>query len=268
MPAQQLDIVKLRYTISIAIFLTNLAIGFSQDSKNLVSVKVLDSNAVDSSFLNYLLKNIICDSFTFVLQKNRSLFYEKSLRLGNIELYSGQLTGTTHLPPVKFLIEGDKITPYYNLNDKLLFFELLKSKLYQFPLLMFKKFNIEEFLFTQESKLIAGKVCDKGYSLGPDGDTTIVWMQKGSDESKISTVFNLYFTKPPPSPIMEFSIRNFRMGDSILEELTYSIYNAEIGDFSKEFNDLKNYKRVSEAEINAEMDTIRRKLIEVPNIKN
>jgi len=251
----------LRYLISIAILLSDATIVLSQGSKNLVSVKVMDSSNV-----NYLLKTIICDSFTFVLQENKFLFYEKSLRLGNMDFYSGQQLGTTHLPPVKFLIEGDKITLHFNLNDKLLYYEPQNRKLYQFPLLLFKKFNIEEFSFTEESKLIAGKLCNKGYSVGPDGDTTIVWMQKSTDANKIGTIFNLYFSKPPPSAIMEFSIRNIRMGDAILEELTYSIYTAETGDFSKEFNELNTYKRVTEVEINAEMDIINKKLLE--GIKN
>ena len=246
-----------RCILSFAVLLSKGMMLLGQGSSSLVSVKV-----VDSSKVTYYLKTVLCDSFTCVIQGEEIIFYEKSFRVQNFELFSGADLGISNLSPIKFLIKKDKVIGHYNLNGKLLSHESLDPTLYQLPLLMRDKFNLEEFVHSQESKLIAGILCNKAFSLGPDGDTTIIWMQSDTVSNKSRSLFNLYFTKPPPLPILEFSIRNFRMGDDIFEELTYSIYQFKVGDFSNEFQLLKNYKLTSKEEIDAEMTEIQNRLSE------
>lgn len=243
-----MNVKRLILIVSLLFGIHNLS---AQGSKNYVSVKF-----ADSTLMNFALQAVICDSFTCLMQSEKLLFYEKSYRSQLIELTTGELLETIHLPPRKHLIETDKVTTYYNLNDKLLSQQSPRAKLFQMPLLLLSKFKFEEFLFGQETKLVSGVLCNKGTSLGPDGDTTIIWVAKDSDTSNLKSIFNLYFINPPTQPILEFSIKNFQLGTAVAKELTYGIYSFEVGDFSKEFLTLNSYKPATQAEIDQEMKKI------------
>ena len=221
---------------------------FAQGSRISVSVKI------DPIAESYYLRNFICDSFTCVFQEDRFLFYEKSYRVGIMDMNTSEIIDVKHLPPDKILVERDREISHNKFNNKMVSMERSKVANVRMPFQMFGKFSFGEFLFTEETKIIAGVLCKKGWSLGDTGDSTIVWMPKDTTIKYLKTIFNHFFIKPPINPILEIRFKNFRMTEAIVEELSYSVYAFEIGDFSRDFQELNNYKRVTQGEYVMERD--------------
>lgn len=221
---------------------------FAQGSKVSVSVKI------DSLAESFQLRNFICDSFTCIFQGDKFLFYEKSYRVGMIDLYTGEIIEVKHLPPDKILVERDRLISYNKFNNKMVSMESSRVANPRIPFQMFGKFSFQKFLFTEETKSVAGVLCKKGWSLGDTGDSTIIWVPKDTAINYLKSIFNFLFIKPPIIPVMEITFKNFRMTDAIVEELSYAIYAFEIGDFSRDFQGLRDYKRVTQEEFVLERD--------------
>jgi len=215
---------------------------YCQGYKISVAVKI------DSVYESFYLRNLLCDTFICIFQDDKFLFYEKSLRLAKFDLYTGEILNTVHLPPNKILVGKGKMIFHSIFNSKMVSTETSAAFSSKIPLKLFNTLRFEQFVFTDETKNVGGVLCQKGSSPGPEGDTVIIWMVKDSVSNHTRSIFNLYFTKPPVVPIMEFTMRNFRKGEAIINELSYAIFAFEKGDFSKEFQELKNYMRVTEAE--------------------
>jgi len=257
MPAFIVSVMIFKCLLLIVSLISGIFYSNAQGSKNLVSVRF-----ADSALMNFYLQTAICDSFTCILQNEKLLFYENSYRSQAIDFSTGEVLGTNHLSPRKYLIDSDKVVTYYDINSKQLSQQISKSKLYQLPLLLLNKFKIEEFIFDDETKLVSGILCRRGISPGPDGDTAIIWMQKPTEMNNLKSIFNLYFISPPSQPILEYSIKNFHLGNAVVAELTYSIHSFQIGDFSKDFSTLLNYTPCTQEEVDAEMAIINERLLE------
>ena len=221
---------------------------FAQGLKISVSVKI------DSIAETYPIRNFICDSFTCIFQEDKFLFYEKSFRSANVDLSTGEVNFTIHLPPNKLLIENGRMISHNSLIDKMISMETSVTANPRLPFQLFKKFDVNKFEFTTETKNIVGIKCYKRSSVSSDGDSIIIWLQKDSGLSRLKSIFNLFFTQPPADPIMAITFRNFQLQQNLVDELSYQIYSFETGDYSKLFEELKNYKRVSQAEYIQELD--------------
>jgi hypothetical protein len=171
-------------------------------------------------------------------------------------LQTGEIIDVKHLPPDKILIEKDRLILHNKFNEKMLSMETNRFSNPRIPFQMFGRFKYSEFSFSDETKTLSGVFCKKGWSVGDTGDTTIIWIPKDTSFNSLKSIFNFLFVKPPKNPVLEIAFKNFRMTDAKVEELKYSVYSIETGDYTKTFQDLKTYQRVSQEEYMLQRDSV------------